>query len=572
MKKNHIFLILSVFLALGIFCGVLLTLSSPTLYEAKYDAFSTYHIDPATKKVVTTNDAATIFPLMEELFSQFDMVADGFLEGDANYTERMISQFGNTLSLFSTNLNRLKLTNTDLNTIRQMASTLKLSSTILKDDTEQVKSIMKGLNITNPNLNETINAQYAQITSEMKNTIPTFQNSLSSLISLSQTYGINTDKYSNKFNNVTAYFKNYTNLEFNLTKTNNVIFTLSPSSGIYGDTITISGHTDPSIPITAYLDQNIWINRTSDTAGLFSVNAKILKIPSGIHTIRIGIPTSSALSNPENILVFPSNTSISIISDTQESTATGTMVTFEGNLQTATKVRVQNAPVSLINAQTGQVIAQGITNNNGIWNASALMDNGDYEVYALFSNPLFPLTENRSELIHISVGANKSVYFYFLIGIAGLGIGGYIVWRNLRTRKPVSETTEDTHTEIKSQEMPISIARRAADPNNIPDEFEDIKPDILPPVLPYPQGIESGTEIRDVYRCIIHALAKQFSIEHIDAHTPHEISEIVGDESVTTFLENYQYLRYAVDTVSPDELKTFKDMARQLTLFKMEDT
>ena len=83
---------------------------------------------------MTTEESAMILPMMEELMISTGNVAIELSEGDIEYFNRKLSSHKNLLNQFKTNLNKLKLSSTDLETFRLSADYVEKTFEILGDD------------------------------------------------------------------------------------------------------------------------------------------------------------------------------------------------------------------------------------------------------------------------------------------------------------------------------------------------------------------------------------------------------------------------------------------------------
>ena len=76
----------------------------------------------------------------------------------------------------------------------------------------------------------------------------------------------------------------------------------------------------------------------------------------------------------------------------------------------------------------------------------------------------------------------------------------------------------------------------------------------------YPAGLSAAETMREIYRCVIYALANKYTIEHISAKTPREICALFAPASkeLTAFMNTYEYFRYSGVTVTDTDLAAFK--------------
>lgn len=81
--------------------------------------------------------------------------------------------------------------------------------------------------------------------------------------------------------------------------------------------------------------------------------------------------------------------------------------------------------------------------------------------------------------------------------------------------------------------------------------------------LPYPAGLSAAETMREIYRCVIYALANKYGIEHIDAKTPREICALFAPASkeLTLFMNTYEYFRYSGVAVTDTDLAALKETA-----------
>ncbi|MCQ2510394.1 MAG: hypothetical protein MJ116_08035 [Lachnospiraceae bacterium] len=589
MKLRTILLPALAVIAVVLFCVVTASLTSVTLYEAKEDAFSAEHIDPSIKTLMTTEESKTIFPLMEDMMVSCRDTVFELSEGDIEYFKRELSSYANLLNRFGTNINKLQLSKTDLETFRLAADDVHIAMEILGDDYERVLELLETRNTASADERAVIDNQLRLIAAEAAGTIPAFTEAAEIMMEIAEKYSLDTTALKEVF-----AVLNPQNIDINdiLSRlpighggysASTLSYIIEPVSGVYGDIISVTGRTVAKSEITIYWDSTIWKNIVSDAAGNFAAKLRIEKIPAGERAVTLA--SGKALSKSTTLTVIPLNSEISIISASQEEIDGERVVTIRGELKTERDVPVSDAPVSVIADEYGYIFAKGSTNGNGIWEASAAVTEGAYRVYAEFNDRRFPLFSSRSEVIELTIdpifgvriinadgGNNQDAGGYYLILLLLAAVLGFIIWRIIRRRnqskKAVSvpkQSAEKTSAETirledaaDAEDERIEITEEELKEAEKASQNEGVKP------LPlFPAGISAAESIREIYCCVIHTLAKEYGIEYIDAKTPREICAAFSSASkeLVSFMNTYEYFRYSGVTVTEEHITALKDAA-----------
>ena len=583
MKLRTILLPALAVIAVVLFCTVLASLPAVTLYEAKEDSFSAEHIDPSIRSLMTTEESATIFPLMEDLmFSCKDVVIE-LSAGDIEYFKRELSSYANLLSRFKTNLNKIKLSSTDLETFRLSADDVDKALAILGDDYERVLKLIEKRKTATAAERAIIDNELKLIAAETVSTVTIFSNGVESMRQIAEEYGLDTSALKESLELLDPANINVEEILSLLQirtpeiQLSSLIYTMDPVSGVYGDTITLTGKTLPKKEINIYWGSTLWKNITSDANGGFTAKLKIEKIPAGEHVVTLS--SEKELSKPTRLTVFPLNTDIKILSVEQKEKDGEKVVTIKGILTTETEVPVIDAQISVISDDYGYVFASGKSADKGIWEAAAEISEGTYRVYAEFNDKRFPLFENRSDVIEFTIDPvfgvrtieeDKGIGGYYFVLIILIAAAGFIIWRIIRRRKQSAENSSQK-PEKTSAKTPRAekTAEKEIDPLiDITEEeiaaAEKIYPaeDTKTPSS-YPAGLSAAETMREIYRCVIYALANKYTIEHIDAKTPREICALFAPASkeLTTFMNTYEYFRYSGVAVTDTDLAALKETA-----------
>lgn len=586
MKLRTIILPALAVIAVVLFCTVLASLPAVTLYEAKEDSFSAEHIDPSIRSLMTTEESAMILPMMEDLmFSCRDVIVE-LSAGDIEYFKRELSSYENLLSRFKTNLNKIKLSGTDLETFRLSADDVDKALAILGDDYERVLKLIEKRKTATAAERAIIDNELKLIAAEAVSTVTIFSDAAESMREIAEEYGLDTTGLKEALEQLNpANFNVEEILSILQIKTpeiqlSSLIYTINPVSGVYGDSITLTGKTLPKKEINIYWGSNLWKNIASDTNGAFTAKLKIEKIPAGEHVVTLS--SEKELSKPTRLTVFPQNTDIKILSVEQKEKDGEKVVTIKGILTTETEVPVIDAQISVIGDDFGYVFASGKSADKGIWEAAAEVSEGTYRVYAQFNDKRFPLFESRSEIVEFTIDpifgvrtidtsrGEKDIGSYYFVLIILIAAAGFIVWRIIRRRKQ-SAGNSSRKPEKTSAKTPRAekTAEKEIDPLiDITEEeiaaAEKIYPaeDTKTPSS-YPAGLSAAETMREIYRCVIYALANKYTIEHIDAKTPREICALFtpASKELTLFMNAYEYFRYSGVAVTDTDLAALKETA-----------
>lgn len=501
---------------------------------------------------MTTDEASMLYPLMEDMMQYSGKLSEELSEGDIEYLKRELSSHKNLLNQFKTNVNKLKLGGTDLSSFSRSTDEINHAFIILGDDYARAAELTEKRENATKEEREKIDSELQLIAAETGATLMLYGGAAEKMADTANASGLNTSSLTPLITMLKSMTQNLTNMTD--IGNSSIIFTINPMSGIYGDSITIFGRTLPKTEVTISYGNTTWGNVTSNELGDFSKSLKIGNMSAGEQMIILS--ANDEISKPAWLDVRITDTKLSIKSVKQNKTEYGTEAAITGVLSTEKGSAVISAPVSVINADDGTTLCTTVTDSYGIWTASAILPDGTYKIYADFSDITFPLNPSQSEETEFTV-RGFSPYCLLLLVLAGCG--AFVIWRIVRRKKKGDESeNEDTKDAFQSAESAGNEFWKSEIDDIITSEpLREAEP------LPYPAGLSAAETMREIYRCVIYALANKYGIEHIDAKTPREICALFAPASkeLTLFMNTYEYFRYSGVAVTDTGLAALKETA-----------
>ena len=547
MKRQSVLPFVLAGLALILFAVVLGLSGGTVLYEASDDAYSPSHKDVSAVSVMTTEEAETISPLMMEIMKQSLKTALEIDAKDFEYSERELKDLENIVNRLKNNNGKIKLGNTEINDFRISSEELSIALEILNSDVARIEEIRQNIRegTVSPSDLSSLYAEIQQLSKEISLTADTYSETAETMIEVAQNQNLDTSSLEESINVVKKFAESSLSSVGSMrpgTSDLKVLFTLSGDTFTYGDTLVIEGTSRLSGLHEIYLDTRVWSSVNLPEAGSFSKSFKITNVSKGSHTI--SILSQGHNSKQDTIRVITTNTTIFIDS----AKVSGNSVEITGGLKTAHDVWVSGAKIDVYADGVG-LLGTSTTNSNGVFSVQTELEDGEYQVYAEFSDTSFPLEESVSEPITVKV---SSSFLLPILGVAVLGVAAFIGVRIFRKRK-ISSIPEAVGFDVN--------VVRAVTPSPAKGIVKAIRK-----IISGHAKIEDSDKLRVIYRETISQIASYEKIRDIEVKTPREIlSEISMQTSrISSFMTEYEYLHYADVTVSETDLEKMKNLAAEI--------
>ena len=547
MKRQSVLPFVLAGLALILFAVVLGLSGGTVLYEASDDAYSPSHKDVSAVSVMTTEEAETISPLMMEIMKQSLKTALEIDAKDFEYSERELKDLENIVNRLKTNNGKIKLGNTEINDFRISSEELSIALEVLNSDVARIEEIRQNIRegTVSPSDLSSLYAEIQQLSKEISLTADTYSETAETMIEIVQNQNLDTSSLEESINVVKKFAESSLSSVGSMrpgTSDLKILFTLSGDTFTYGDTLVIEGTSRLSGLHEIYLDTRVWSSVNLPEAGSFSKSFKITNVSKGSHTI--SILSQGHNSKQDTIRVITTNTTIFIDS----AKVSGNSVEITGGLKTVHDVWVSGAKVDVYADGVG-LLGTSTTNSNGVFSVQTELEDGEYQVYAEFSDTSFPLEESVSEPITVKV---SSSFLLPILGVAVLGVAAFIGVRIFRKRK-ISSIPEAVGFDVN--------VVRAVTPSPAKGIVKAIRK-----IISGHAKIEDSDKLRVIYRETISQIASYEKIRDIEVKTPREIlSEISMQTSrISSFMTEYEYLHYADVTVSETDLEKMKNLAAEI--------
>lgn len=547
MKRQSVLPFVLAGLALILFAVVLGLSGGTVLYEASDDAYSPSHKDVSAVSVMTTEEAETISPLMMEIMKQSLKTALEIDAKDFEYSERELKDLENIVNRLKTNNGKIKLGNTEINDFRISSEELSIALEVLNSDVARIEEIRQNIRegTVSPSDLSSLYAEIQQLSKEISLTADTYSETAETMIEIVQNQNLDTSSLEESINVVKKFAESSLSSVGSMrpgTSDLKILFTLSGDTFTYGDTLVIEGTSRLSGLHEIYLDTRVWSSVNLPEAGSFSKSFKITNVSKGSHTI--SILSQGHNSKQDTIRVITTNTTIFIDS----AKVSGNSVEITGGLKTVHDVWVSGAKIDVYADGVG-LLGTSTTNSNGVFSVQTELEDGEYQVYAEFSDTSFPLEESVSEPITVKV---SSSFLLPILGVAVLGVAAFIGVRIFRKRK-ISSIPEAVGFDVN--------VVRAVTPSPAKGIVKAIRK-----IISGHAKIEDSDKLRVIYRETISQIASYEKIRDIEVKTPREIlSEISMQTSrISSFMTEYEYLHYADVTVSETDLEKMKNLAAEI--------
>ncbi|ABN07052.1 hypothetical protein Mlab_0881 [Methanocorpusculum labreanum Z] len=546
--------------------AALLAGSGTLLYAAEGNTSTSDHTDPSSIAVMTTEEAETILPLMEDIIGlSYDSVYQISID-DPEYAARYLAAYENSVSRLGTNIVKISLTKTDINTYKKEASSLDTSIQIILNDVVRLEEIdeLKKQYAAEGNIlgSFSLEAESLLIRNELALTAMNYADSADIMAQIAAYYGLDvsqlqdsvllinqiiTDATSGKITITTdssgkLIIKDTSGSSINTDTSGLITLTVYPVKGYYGDKILVSGiASNTGSILSIYWDTNLWGTVAKDTEGVFAKSMTIGRISEGIHAVTV--QSEGITSKPVYITILSKPSVVTILKDEQENGELHRKLTLYGSLRTEDDIPVVGAPVTVY-SEDHINIGTGITNANGIWNVSAELIDGGYAFYAVFDDPSFPLEGNTSELYPVTI-LNPTIYYIILAIIGGVLI--ILIVRFAVRRKPSQKQTG------KAGIIPQQI---------IASEPAIIK--VIKEIFKNEKDADDLDELRRIYTTTVVFLASVERIQNIAVLTPREILKgiTVSTEYIRDFMSTYEYLHYANVIVTREQMKRMETLSK----------
>ena len=547
MKRPPVLPFVLAGLALILFAVVLGLSGGTVLYEASDDAYSPSHKDVSAVSVMTTEEAETISPLMMEIMKQSLKTALEIDAKDFEYSERELKDLENIVNRLKTNNGKIKLGNTEINDFRISSEELSIALEVLNSDVARIEEIRQNIRegTVSPSDLSSLYAEIQQLSKEISLTADTYSETAETMIEIAQNQNLDTSSLEQSIDTVKKFAESSLSSVGSMrpgTSDLTILFTLSGDTFTYGDTLVIEGTSRLSGLHEIYLDTRVWSSVNLPEAGSFSKSFKITNVSKGSHTI--SILSQGHNSKQDTIRVITTNTTIFIDS----AKVSGNSVEITGGLKTVHDVWVSGAKIDVYADGVG-LLGTSTTNSNGVFSVQTELEDGEYQVYAEFSDISLPLEESVSEPITVKV---SSSFLLPILGVAVLGVAAFIGVRIFRKRK-ISSIPEAVGFDVN--------VVRAVTPSPAKGIVKAIRK-----IISGHTKIEDSDKLRVIYRETISQIASYEKIRDIEVKTPREIlSEISMQTSrISSFMTEYEYLHYADVTVSETDLEKMKNLAAEI--------
>ncbi|HJJ50017.1 MAG TPA: hypothetical protein O0X01_00615, partial [Methanocorpusculum sp.] len=307
-------------------------------YVAEENVATPDHADASTISIMITEDAEIILPLMESIISLSSDAMFQMYLSDPESAARYLASYDKAVSRLNTNIAKLKLSATEINTFKKESAALGASIQIVLDDTNRLNEITQ-LNkqytaAGNTDALYQLAAESALISSELALVQQDYIKSADALEDVTKSYGLDPAKLTQSVEHLTQIINMAGSSESSDSTDTSGSITLSvtPITARYGDTLTVSGvsrNTQPTLSI--YWDTNLWATSSADTANHYAQKFTIGQISKGIHAVTV--QSDGISSKPVYITILSRPSVVTIIKAEQSGDELHRRLTLYGLLR-----------------------------------------------------------------------------------------------------------------------------------------------------------------------------------------------------------------------------------------------
>ncbi|MDE4909022.1 hypothetical protein L0665_10420 [Methanogenium marinum] len=222
---------------------------------------------------------------------------------------------------------------------------------------------------------------------------------------------------------------------------------IDPPGGIYGDTINATGlysqtgNIPTGEPVTLYIDSIKYAVSSCNVTGEYSIPISITKMYAGTHLAYTRIEDVFSPVIPVSVTgtdgILTLNYSVS-----------GTTISSSGRLTTEGRC-VSGAPVTLyIKGPDTEDNATVYTDNFGEYLYETEVEPGEYTIQSVFSDPVFPVSECRSNKLVVPITKSNLYLYIILFVVTAAGAGYLILRRRNKSEKPKNTVISPKETSI----------------------------------------------------------------------------------------------------------------------------
>ena len=554
------------FLVIAILFTLVHVISTPQIYSAKNDTFSTlFHDNVDVLKSQPQNSTTDIDPLLQDFIDNPGSISLEIQINDAADAQRDLESFEKSRISLTNLVVKLNMNQSDIQE--------------LEDDTVQQKRILDTLLNTSITLNslQALEIQYRdENNNDMLTTVRLQGDALRKQIQgLDQRYRNSTEKISSiatKFNlddtknkasqatvsqivSTIARPEPATRIPVNTLLTpgdKRISLYLIPPTGKYRDVIacmglslTLKGNTTIRAngqPITIYLDDTPLSNTTTDMFGYYNIRLPIGRIAAGSHTVYARAPDVRSINQTLTVIRVDSVTNLSVSRPDGEGNVncTGFVLANYAVPSASVQITVDNTSVTVTK-----------TNAEGEFMRTIPLSPGTHTLIADFDGDGYPLNPSESDPITVEIALIKGVnidYGYIALIISGTGILlaslGAAVWylRRMGLRRLPSPGMQQENRLPSGSD---DLGRREDTAEDAADQEQETLIAYYTRLLKE-EGLSAAS--RGVYQQLAERVARDLNIRRYKALTAREISRKCREKpycrAFARFISVYERIRY----------------------------
>jgi len=512
MNKKIPLILMAVF-AVVVISLVALHAGEPELYSTVNSSVTYAQQDPGTVKTVSGSNAEAVIPLMSELMGSTGEIVLNIRVKDYESAEKEFEAYQEASREFENLVVKLDLTDTDIGEFRKHNQETRSSLENLVNSTQRFDNLgeleIKYRDENNPERVYSVTYEGEDLSQQIQEDARTYTSRREPVTTIASRYGVDSTAYSQSMDDLREIVDSTSKIQSSRASVPHpeMMITIEPETGTYGETLTISGRGSSRL----FIDSRQVASSENGTY-LYEIE----KGRSGKHLAYLA--AGDELSELVTFEVFASATNISLNED-----GTGTL--FAGNIP------VRGAPVTIYADRIPTATAE--TDSGGRYNVSFSLSPGEHELKAVFESSDFPLEASESAVIRVSVQEPGNSLPLIAGAILIILIGAGIYLRRTRGSETAPEEAEiPEEVIVEAPILPEDPRRHAL---NIMDSEG-------------PEGL---------FHDLLLWLGEIHQIPGYEYKTPREFAESCREFTVylavKDFVDLYETIHYAGQNAGPDE-------------------
>lgn len=521
---------------------VLFHAQQPLLYAAE-NISSEGEVDLSVAEPMDPKKGESVMPLLQDLLGQGEDVVISVKVKDWESAQKELEEYAEMTRSMDNLVVSLDLSETDLDEFRQKSRENQDALETLVNGTERLDHL-KQLEITyrdsdDPSSYYSVVYEGEALKKQLDESYTTYASGSRGLADIGERYEAETEGVDRSVETYREIVEETTGFEQETDGPggpgSQISIALDPAEAAYGEVVRWQGaltSQEEGAALETYLDSTLYASGTSRAGGEYTFSYEVGKIRAGTHLVYVS--SGRLVSELVSFTVSPSPSRLSL-----NATAEGERAICQGRL-TCGDLGVAGASIHLI--ADGEVVATGVTGDDGEYEIETVLAPGERLLQAEFTGEGFPLEYSSSEKVALSVSASILSYQTLMTVGGALAVGVlagvvFLRWsRRGRREEPEREMGYETT---------IPVETVITDEEEIPEAPAPTTPEEAVARLWDDLARRTGTKTQ----------------------TPRELAEALREspaaESVRKFVRLYERVRYAGDLCTWDEVRTLEGLLKE---------